>query len=280
MIGGEIVGKYKDEKEGERYDITARLIASERDHPEDIDALWVRSSTGELVRMKDVRHIQTGKGPTVIMHYNRQRAATLFAGTEKTKPMAEAMNDLNAIVKKNVSPEISTRYVGMADAMLDAFKNIAFALVIAVIMVYMILASQFESFVHPFTIMFSLARQLDRRHGAVVPDRGADKHLQPHRHHHADGSGDEECDPAGGLYHYPQDQGHVAGRGAYEGRAGPAPADRHDDGRHGIRHAADSAEDGGGGRDTGAHGDCRHRRAYNIDAAHPGCCSRRLYAYR
>jgi HAE1 family hydrophobic/amphiphilic exporter-1 len=90
------------------------------------------------------------------MHYNRQRAATLFAGTEKTKPMAEAMTDLDKIVKKNISPDISTRYVGMADAMLDAFKNIAFALVIAIIMVYMILASQFESFVHPFTIMFSL----------------------------------------------------------------------------------------------------------------------------
>jgi hydrophobic/amphiphilic exporter-1 (mainly G- bacteria), HAE1 family len=156
MIGGEIVGKYKDEKEGERYDIVARLTAPERDQPAALDTLWVRSSTGELVSMKDVTRIETGKGPTIIMHYNRQRAATLFAGTEKTKPMAEAMTDLDKIVKKNISPDISTRYVGMADAMLDAFKNIAFALVIAIIMVYMILASQFESFVHPFTIMFSL----------------------------------------------------------------------------------------------------------------------------
>jgi HAE1 family hydrophobic/amphiphilic exporter-1 len=156
MIGGERVGKYKDDKEGERYDITARLLSPERDHPEDIDALWVRSTTGELVRLKDVTSIQTGKGPTVIMHYNRQRATTLFGGTEKEKPMAEAMKDLDAIVKKNLSPEISTRYVGMADAMLDSFKNIAFALAIAVVMVYMILAAQFESFVHPFTIMFSL----------------------------------------------------------------------------------------------------------------------------
>jgi HAE1 family hydrophobic/amphiphilic exporter-1 len=156
MIGGELVGKYKDDKEGERYDITTRLLASERDQPSDIDTLWVRSSTGELVRLKDVTTIQTGKGPTVIMHYNRQRAATLFAGTDKTKPMGQAMAELDQIVKKNVTPEISTRYVGMADAMLDAFKNIAFALIIAIIMVYMILASQFESFVHPFTIMFSL----------------------------------------------------------------------------------------------------------------------------
>jgi HAE1 family hydrophobic/amphiphilic exporter-1 len=156
MIGGEIVGKYKDEKEGERYDITARLLSSERDHPEDINTLWVRSTSGELVRLKDVTTVQTGKGPTVIMHYNRQRATTLFAGTEKEKPMAEAMNDLNKIVEKNISPEISTRYVGMADAMLDSFKNIAFALAIAIVMVYMILAAQFESFVHPFTIMFSL----------------------------------------------------------------------------------------------------------------------------
>ena len=156
MIGGEIVGKYKDEKEGERYDIVARLGAADRDQPSDIDSLMLRSSTGELVRLRDVSTVQTGQGPTIIMHYNRQRAATLFAGTEKTKPMGEAMADLNAIVKRNASPEISTRYVGMADAMLDAFKNIAFAMAIAIIMVYMILAAQFESFVHPFTIMFSL----------------------------------------------------------------------------------------------------------------------------
>jgi HAE1 family hydrophobic/amphiphilic exporter-1 len=156
MIGGEIVGKYKDEKEGERYDIVARLAPSERDRPEDINALLVRSSTGELVQLKDIASIRTGKGPTVIMHYNRQRAATLFADTAKTKPMAEAMTDLNGIVAKQATPDISTRYVGMADAMLDSFTNMMIAMVIAVIMVYMILASQFESFVHPFTIMFSL----------------------------------------------------------------------------------------------------------------------------
>ena len=156
MIGGEIVGKYKDEKEGERYDITARLFGAERDNPSDIDALRVRSSSGELVRLSDISSVKAGKGPTVIMHYNRQRAATLFAGTDKTKPMGQAMDELNLIVAKNSSPDISTRYVGMADAMLDSFKNISFALVIAIIMVYMILASQFESFVHPFTIMFSL----------------------------------------------------------------------------------------------------------------------------
>jgi len=167
MIGGEIVGKYKDEKEGERYDITARLMPLERDQPEDINTLRVRSSTGELVKMQDVATINTGKGPTIIMHYNRQRAATLFAGTEKTKPMGEAMNDLNKIVAKNATPDISTKYVGMADVMLDAFKNIAFAMVIAIIMVYMILASQFESFVHPFTIMFSLPVSLIGAMGAL-----------------------------------------------------------------------------------------------------------------
>ncbi len=156
LIGGEIIGKYKDEKEGERYDIKARLTAPARQQPAGIKDLWVRSSTGELVRLDEVSNIDTGTGPTVITHYNRQRAATLFANTDKTKPAGEAIKDLDKIVAKHATPEISTRYVGMADAMLDAFKNIAFALVIAIIMVYMILASQFESFIHPFTIMFSL----------------------------------------------------------------------------------------------------------------------------
>jgi HAE1 family hydrophobic/amphiphilic exporter-1 len=156
LIGGEIIGKYKDEKEGERYDITARLAKSERSRPDDIDSLQVRSSTGELVKLRDVTVQNVGTAPTIIMHMNRQRGAAIFSNIDKTKPMGEAVNDLEKIVKKNLTPDMSFKHVGMADAMLDAFKNIAFALVIAVIMVYMILASQFESFIHPFTIMFSL----------------------------------------------------------------------------------------------------------------------------
>lgn len=168
LIGGEIIGKYKDAKEGERYDIKARLTAPGRQQPGSIEKLWVRSNTGELVRLNGVTKIDTGTGPTVIMHYNRQRAATLFANTDKTKPVGEAINDLDKIVAKRITPEISTKYVGMADAMLDAFKNIAFALVIAIVMVYMILASQFESFVHPFTIMFSLPVSLIGAFGLLM----------------------------------------------------------------------------------------------------------------
>lgn len=156
MIGGENVGKYKDEKEGERYDITARLVHAERERPGDIDTLWVRSTTGELVRMRDVTTQSIGTGPTVIMHMNRQRGAAVYSNIDKTKPMGQAVNDLEGIIKKNLTRDMSFRHVGMSDAMLDAFKNIAFALIVAIIMVYMILASQFESFVHPFTIMFSL----------------------------------------------------------------------------------------------------------------------------
>ncbi|HWR73359.1 MAG TPA: efflux RND transporter permease subunit, partial [Nitrospirota bacterium] len=94
--------------------------------------------------------------PTLIMHMNRQRAATIFSNIDKIKPMGQAVNDLEGIIKKSLTPDMSFKHIGMSDAMLDAFKNIAFALIIAIIMVYMILAAQFESFVHPFTIMFSL----------------------------------------------------------------------------------------------------------------------------
>jgi HAE1 family hydrophobic/amphiphilic exporter-1 len=92
----------------------------------------------------------------VITHLNRQRAATVFANTEKSKPAQEAVTELKEIISKNLTPDMSFRTVGMSDAMEDSFKNIVFALILAVIMVYMILAAQFESFVHPFTIMFSL----------------------------------------------------------------------------------------------------------------------------
>lgn len=156
MIGGENIGKYKDEKEGERYDINARMIASDRIQPSDLDKLRVRSMTGEVIRLQDVTDFRTGTAPTIITHLNRQRAATVFASTDKEKPAGEAIADLERITKQNLTPDMTFRHMGMSDAMLDSFKNIAFALFIAVIMVYMILAAQFESFLHPFTIMFSL----------------------------------------------------------------------------------------------------------------------------
>lgn len=155
LIGGEPIAKFKDEKEGERYDIRARLTADDRQAPTDITSLAIRSATGELVSLRDVAHVETGKGPTVITHYNRQRSAMVFANTND-KPMGTAIKEMDDIRAKILLPEQTSKYVGMADIMMDSFKNIAFALFLAVIMVYMILASQFESFAHPFTIMFSL----------------------------------------------------------------------------------------------------------------------------
>jgi HAE1 family hydrophobic/amphiphilic exporter-1 len=73
--------------------------------PGQIEGLRVRSSSGELVRLEDVTTLDIGTGPTVITHMNRQRAATLFANTEADKPMAAAMNDLNAIAAKNLTDE-------------------------------------------------------------------------------------------------------------------------------------------------------------------------------
>lgn len=156
MIGGEIIGNFKDEQENERYDIKARLINTERNKPGDVEGILVRSTTGEIVRLDQVAKTTTGEGPTVITRLNRQPAAAIFANIEKEKPMAQAIDDLNAIVKNEITADESFRHLGMGDAMLESFASIAFALIIAVIMVYMILASQFESFAHPFTIMFSL----------------------------------------------------------------------------------------------------------------------------
>ncbi len=156
LIGGEIIGKFKDPQEGERYDIKARLTAGDRSRPADIRDIRVRSTSGEIVRLDQVTSSSAGEGPTVITRFNRLPAAAIFANVEREKPMAQAMSDVNRIIEQNIAADQSYRHLGMGDAMLESFESIAFALVIAIIMVYMVLASQFESFAHPFTIMFSL----------------------------------------------------------------------------------------------------------------------------
>jgi HAE1 family hydrophobic/amphiphilic exporter-1 len=156
MIGGEMIGKFKDLQERQRYDIKARLVEADRDKRGDISNIRVRSATGEIIGLGQVVKTSVGEGPSVITRLNRQPAAALFANIEKDKPMGEAINDVNQIIEKNITSEQSFLHLGMGDAMIESFKNIAFAMVIAIIMVYLILASQFESFIHPFTIMFSL----------------------------------------------------------------------------------------------------------------------------
>ncbi len=156
LISGEVdVTKFKDTTKGRRYDVRARLFPKDRSNPEDIGKLYVRSKDGRLIELSNIVKVQEAGGPGIINRVDRQRAITLFANLEN-KTLGQAKAELNSLSAKVLPPNYSGAYKGEAEIMEESFVYLVFALVLGIIIAYMVLASQFESFIHPFTILLSM----------------------------------------------------------------------------------------------------------------------------
>ncbi len=168
LVSGEVdITKYKDEERGRRFDVRVRLNPEDRSNPSDLGRIYVRSRDGRLVELASVVSFQEGGGPSTIQRVDRQRATLVYAGLEK-KPLAEAMAELDAITAKVLPPDYSARYKGAAETMGESFRYLMFALILGIIMAYMILAAQFESFVHPFTVLLSMPLSFIGAFGALL----------------------------------------------------------------------------------------------------------------
>ncbi|MCX5909742.1 MAG: efflux RND transporter permease subunit, partial [Deltaproteobacteria bacterium] len=167
LISGELdIARYKDETRGKRYDIRVRLNPQDRESADSLRRIYVRARDGKLVELANVVKIDEGSGPSVINRVDRQRAITIFAALEG-KPLGQAKDELDSIAGKILPPDYLPRYQGMADTMQESFGYLLFALLLGVIMAYMILAAQFESFVHPITVLLSLPLSFVGAFGAL-----------------------------------------------------------------------------------------------------------------
>ncbi|MCE5282051.1 MAG: efflux RND transporter permease subunit, partial [Deltaproteobacteria bacterium] len=167
MSGETDVTKYKDESRGKRYDLRIRLNPEERRDPDDLGKVFVRSRDGRLVELRNLVRIQEGGGPSVINRVDRQRAITLFASLEE-RPLGAAIDDLNGIAGKILPPDYLPKYRGQADTMGESFGYLQFAILLGVLMAYMVLAAQFESFVHPFTVLLAMPLSFIGAFGALL----------------------------------------------------------------------------------------------------------------
>lgn len=167
LISGELdITRYKDEARGKRYDVRVRLNPEDRRTSRDLELIYVRAKDGKLVELSNVVKIQEGSGPSVINRVDRQRAITIFASLEG-KPLGDAIKELNEISDHVLPPDYLPKYQGMADTMKESFGYLLFALVLGIIMAYMILASQFESFIHPVTVLLSMPLSFIGAFGAL-----------------------------------------------------------------------------------------------------------------
>ena len=145
-------------KEGdEQYDVTMQLLPEQQKNPEILNRLMIPSSKVGQVRLENVATINRGYSPMKIDRYNRQFAVTLGANNAPDFPLDQAVRAIGAEIRKAGLPTGYTlKFTGSAKQLDETTYNLIIAFLLASIFMYMVLAAQFESFLHPFAIMLSL----------------------------------------------------------------------------------------------------------------------------
>ena len=153
--------------DGDRFDVRVRLDASHRRDPAGILDLDVRTPVGALVPLKNFVTLDPGEGPAQIERESRQRQVTILANLEG-KALGEAVAEIDALSAEVLPADTLRAWTGMGDVMMDSMAALIEALLLAIVLIYLILAAQFESFVHPLTIMFSLPLSVVGALGALA----------------------------------------------------------------------------------------------------------------
>jgi HAE1 family hydrophobic/amphiphilic exporter-1 len=138
------------------YDIRVQMQPSNRLSMSDVANLRISSKTGGFVRLADIANVKFSSGPTQIDRESRQRQVIVYANTVGVST-GEVLTKIKEIIPSiNLPLGYTYKFVGQAQMMQDSFKEIGKALLLAIVLIYMVLAAEFESFIHPLTIMLSL----------------------------------------------------------------------------------------------------------------------------
>ncbi len=165
-VAGDKVGDFRDKDE--MYDVRVRLTPETRGDLATLQSLAVRNPMNQTVELGSVSHVVPGEGPLAIERQAGQRQITIVANLQG-KALETAMDELSGWAKEDVKdPGYVTDFAGEAEFMEENFRELSTAMVLAIIMIYFILASQFESFIHPFTIMVSLPLSVVGGVGALL----------------------------------------------------------------------------------------------------------------
>lgn len=153
-MAGAIAGKYS--QGGRRYDVRVGLPADARSSEETIKRLNVRNSQGELISLDRVVTVTQKKGLQTISREDRQRAVTVRANIAPKSSQAEAITAVQKLMKDILPDGYSASVSGSAKTFQESFQGLTFALLLGIVVSYMVLASQFNSFTHPLTILIAL----------------------------------------------------------------------------------------------------------------------------
>jgi multidrug efflux pump len=152
-------------RNGKQYQVIGQVDRADRDAPLDLKTFYLRSRSGELIQLDNVVNIIESANPPTIYHYNRLKSATVSAGLAPGRSLGEGIAEMERISKSVLDETFSTSLSGTSRDFAESSSNTLFAFLLALVLIYLVLAAQFESFVDPFIIMITVPLALA---GAVL----------------------------------------------------------------------------------------------------------------
>jgi hydrophobe/amphiphile efflux-1 (HAE1) family protein len=143
-------------RNGKQYQVIGQVERSERSQPADLTSLYIRSNTGKLIQLDNLLKIEENSSPPTLYHFNRYKSATVSASLAQGRTLGEGIDEMNKIAAKLLDSSFHTDLFGASRDFVESSSNILFALVFALILIYLILAAQFESFRDPLIIMIAV----------------------------------------------------------------------------------------------------------------------------
>ncbi len=157
MIGGQIFSANTEfPKDDHRYYIRLRSLPEQHSSVESIGNLKIRNNHSEMVTLREIADIKVVESPQLISRYNRLRAVPVFANVKLGQSQQEALDQVERLGKESLPAGYNLKIMGSGNAYHEVFDGLIFALILGIVVAYMVLASQFNSFIHPVTILMAL----------------------------------------------------------------------------------------------------------------------------
>jgi multidrug efflux pump subunit AcrB len=157
LVGGQIfTGTTEYSKANHRYEIELRLRADQRDKIPDLSMINVRNNRGETVKLSDLVKQEEGPSLMLISRLNRSRAITVYANPAPGHAQQEALKVTESLAHTMLPPGYSLRMIGSSQSFNESFSSLKVAMLLGILVSYMVLASQFNSFIHPVTVLLAL----------------------------------------------------------------------------------------------------------------------------
>lgn len=157
-LSGQRFGYYI--KSDKQYQVIGQVNRENRDEPNDIKKLYIRNSKGEMIQLDNVISIVERSSPPQLYHYNRYQSATIQAGLAPGKTIGDGIEAMNEISKEVLDDSFTTSLTGASRDFQESSSNILFAFLLALVLIYLLLAAQFESFIEPLIIMLTVPMAL------------------------------------------------------------------------------------------------------------------------